>query len=192
MGDNPWYEVVLTEGRNRELSKMFAAIGHFAEKIRRVGYGPLVLDVEPGKLRELTADEVNALRLTAEGKNEAAACTRGSGTAEGSGNSGREASQVYGPQRCEFAHCAPSGGAWARTRSARKNRGHGPTSPEAHERISHRRRNGGRGSGSFRSVALEGRLAARESHLAAENAVSRRGHGFRKGTDHSIEAAEAA
>ncbi|MGA9060606.1 MAG: pseudouridine synthase [Terracidiphilus sp.] len=67
-GDNPWYEVVLTEGRNRELRKMFAAIGHFAEKIRRVGYGPLVLDVEPGKLRELTADEVNALRLTAEGK----------------------------------------------------------------------------------------------------------------------------
>ena len=68
VGENPWYEVVLTEGRNRELRKMFAAIGHFAEKIRRVGYGPLVLDVEPGKLRELTAEEVNALRLTAEGK----------------------------------------------------------------------------------------------------------------------------
>ena len=68
VGENPWYEVVLTEGRNRELRKMFAAIGHFAEKIRRVGYGPLVLDLEPGKLRELTADEVNALRLTAEGK----------------------------------------------------------------------------------------------------------------------------
>jgi 23S rRNA pseudouridine2605 synthase len=68
VGDNPWYEVVLTEGRNRELRKMFAAIGHFAEKIRRVGYGPLVLDVEPGKLRELTTEEVNALRLTAEGK----------------------------------------------------------------------------------------------------------------------------
>jgi 23S rRNA pseudouridine2605 synthase len=67
-GDNPWFEVVLIEGRNRELRKMFAAIGHFAEKIRRVGYGPLVLDVEPGKLRELAENEVNALRLTAEGK----------------------------------------------------------------------------------------------------------------------------
>ena len=67
-GDNPWYEVVLTEGRNRELRKMFSAVGHFVEKIRRVGYGPLVLDVEPGEVRELTADEVNALRLTAEGK----------------------------------------------------------------------------------------------------------------------------
>ena len=67
-GDNPWYEVVLIEGRNRELSKMFSAVGHFVEKIRRVGYGPLVLDVEPGKLRELSLEEVKALRLTAEGK----------------------------------------------------------------------------------------------------------------------------
>ena len=67
-GENPWYEVVLIEGRNRELRKMFEEIGHHVEKIRRVGYGPLVLDLEPGKLRELDAQEVQALRLTAEGK----------------------------------------------------------------------------------------------------------------------------
>ena len=67
-GDNPWFEVVLIEGRNRELRKMFGAIGHFAEKIRRVGYGPLVLDMEPGKMRELDEEEVKALRMTAEGK----------------------------------------------------------------------------------------------------------------------------
>ncbi|MGB6690280.1 MAG: pseudouridine synthase [Terracidiphilus sp.] len=68
LGDNPWYEVVLIEGRNRELRKMFQEIGHFVEKIRRVGYGPLVLDVEPGKLRELDPEELVALRKTAEGK----------------------------------------------------------------------------------------------------------------------------
>jgi 23S rRNA pseudouridine2605 synthase len=67
-GDNPWYEVVLIEGRNRELRKMFEEIGHFVEKIRRVGYGPLVLDQEPGKLRELDPQELSALRLAAEGK----------------------------------------------------------------------------------------------------------------------------
>jgi 23S rRNA pseudouridine2605 synthase len=67
-GENPWYEVILTEGRNRELCKMFSAIGHYVEKIRRVAYGPLVLDLEPGKLRELTLEEVDALRQTAEGK----------------------------------------------------------------------------------------------------------------------------
>jgi 23S rRNA pseudouridine2605 synthase len=67
-GDNPWYEVVLIEGRNRELRKIFEEIGHFVEKIRRVGYGPLVLDQEPGNLRELEPEELDALRKAAEGK----------------------------------------------------------------------------------------------------------------------------
>jgi 23S rRNA pseudouridine2605 synthase len=67
-GDNPWYEVVLIEGRNRELRKMFEEVGHFVEKIRRTGYGPLVLDQEPGKLRELEPRELELLRLAAEGK----------------------------------------------------------------------------------------------------------------------------
>jgi 23S rRNA pseudouridine2605 synthase len=67
-GDNPWYEVVLIEGRNRELRKMFEEVGHFVEKIRRVGYGPLVLDQEPGNLRELEPEELEKLRLAAEGK----------------------------------------------------------------------------------------------------------------------------
>jgi 23S rRNA pseudouridine2605 synthase len=67
-GDNPWYELVLIEGRNRELRKMFEEIGHHVEKIRRVGYGPLVLDLEPGKMRELELEEVEDLRRTAEGK----------------------------------------------------------------------------------------------------------------------------
>ncbi len=67
-GENPWFEVVLIEGRNRELRKMFEEIGHHVEKIRRVGYGPLELDVEPGKLRELDEEEVRLLRLASEGK----------------------------------------------------------------------------------------------------------------------------
>lgn len=66
--DNPWYEMILIEGRNREIRKMFEEIGHHVEKIRRIGYGPLILDLEPGLSRELTADEVAALRRAAEGK----------------------------------------------------------------------------------------------------------------------------
>lgn len=61
-GENPWYELTLIEGRNREIRKMFEEIGHHVEKIRRVGYGPLVLDVEPGEVRELEPREVEALR----------------------------------------------------------------------------------------------------------------------------------
>ncbi len=64
--ENPWYELTLIEGRNREIRKMFEEIGHHVEKIRRIGYGPLVLDVEPGEMRELTATEVSKLRRAAQ------------------------------------------------------------------------------------------------------------------------------
>jgi 23S rRNA pseudouridine2605 synthase len=60
--NNPWYEVTLIEGRNREIRRMFEKVGHHVEKIKRVRYGPLTLDVPPGKFRELTLQEVDRLR----------------------------------------------------------------------------------------------------------------------------------
>ena len=60
--ENPWYEMVLIEGRNRELRKMFEEVGHHVEKIRRVGFGPLVLDLPPGELRELDEREILSLQ----------------------------------------------------------------------------------------------------------------------------------
>jgi 23S rRNA pseudouridine2605 synthase len=66
-GANPWYEVVLIEGRNRQIRRMFEEVGHHVEKIKRVQLGPLVLDVEPGKFRELTSGEVEKLKQAAEG-----------------------------------------------------------------------------------------------------------------------------
>ncbi len=114
-GDNPWYEVILTEGRNRELRKMFQAIGHFVEKIRRVGYGPLVLDVEPGQFRELSDEEVTALRLTAEGKlkprrpKSLAMVPKEAGSAAGAGwgaTGGTNRSTVRQAQRASNARCA--------------------------------------------------------------------------------------
>ena len=62
---NPWYEVTLVEGRNRQIRRMFEAIGHHVEKIKRVRYGPLQLDVEPGKFRRLTEKEVAQLKGSA-------------------------------------------------------------------------------------------------------------------------------
>jgi 23S rRNA pseudouridine2605 synthase len=59
---NPWYEVTLIEGRNRQIRRMFEEIGHHVEKIKRVRYGPLELDVEPGKFRHLTTKEVAQLK----------------------------------------------------------------------------------------------------------------------------------
>jgi 23S rRNA pseudouridine2605 synthase len=58
---NPWYEVTLFEGRNRQLRRMFEEIGHHVEKIKRIRYGSLELDIEPGQFRLLTPAEVSRL-----------------------------------------------------------------------------------------------------------------------------------
>ena len=59
---NPWYEITLIEGRNRQIRRMFEAVGHHVEKIKRVRYGPLTLDVPPGEFRSLTLKEVERLK----------------------------------------------------------------------------------------------------------------------------------
>ena len=60
--DNPWYEITLIEGRNRQIRRMFEQVGHHVEKIKRVRYGPLQLDVSPGEYRHLTFQEVARLK----------------------------------------------------------------------------------------------------------------------------------
>jgi len=63
--DNPWYELTLTEGRNRQIRRMFEEIGHHVEKIKRVRYGPLTLDVPPGEFRRLSIGEIEKLKAAA-------------------------------------------------------------------------------------------------------------------------------
>jgi 23S rRNA pseudouridine2605 synthase len=65
---NPWYEVTLIEGRNRQIRRMFEQVGHHVEKIKRVRYGNLDLDVPPGEWRPLTTAEVERLKTMASGK----------------------------------------------------------------------------------------------------------------------------
>jgi len=59
---NPWYEVILSEGRNRQIRRMFQRVGFNVLKIKRVQLGPLVLDIPPGKYRALTVREVAQLK----------------------------------------------------------------------------------------------------------------------------------
>lgn len=66
-GENPWLEVTIIEGRNRQVRKMFEEVGHHVEKIRRVRYGPLSLDMPPGEFRSLTVEEVGKLKAAAAG-----------------------------------------------------------------------------------------------------------------------------
>jgi 23S rRNA pseudouridine2605 synthase len=69
-GANPWYEVILIEGRNRQIRRMFETVGHLVEKIRRVQIGPLKLDVEAGKFRELRESEIEQLTRIVEADKE--------------------------------------------------------------------------------------------------------------------------
>jgi len=59
---NPWYEITLIEGRNRQIHRMFQSVGHLVEKIKRVQLGPLRLDIPTGKFRPLTEREVAQLK----------------------------------------------------------------------------------------------------------------------------------
>src|SRR5213082_3158114 len=63
--ENPWYELTLMEGKNRQIRRMFEEIGHHVEKIKRVRYGPLSLDIPPGEFRRLSAGEVEKLKAAA-------------------------------------------------------------------------------------------------------------------------------
>ena len=65
---NPWYEVTLIEGQNRQIRRMFERIGHHAEKIKRVRYGPLELDLPPGACRPLAPSEVTKLKSAVSSK----------------------------------------------------------------------------------------------------------------------------
>jgi pseudouridine synthase len=56
-------ELVLHEGRNRQVRRMCEAVGHPVRRLHRSRYAGLTLGrMRPGEWRELTADEVAALR----------------------------------------------------------------------------------------------------------------------------------
>jgi 23S rRNA pseudouridine2457 synthase len=57
-----WVELVLTEGRNRQVRRMTAAVGFPTLRLVRIAHGPVRLqDLEPGQYRDLTNAETKAL-----------------------------------------------------------------------------------------------------------------------------------
>ncbi len=64
-----WLRVVMTEGKKREVRRMLAAVGHPVRRLIRVRFGPIHLgDLEPGRWRYLSEEEVRALLAHTRGR----------------------------------------------------------------------------------------------------------------------------
>jgi 23S rRNA pseudouridine2605 synthase len=111
---NAWYEVVLYEGKNQQIRRMFDAIGHSVVKLRRVRIGDLTDKGLPlGHYRYLTPAEVARLK---------------GGSKKGAGKAAKKAAaksprESAGEARGEGARGASKGG--ARKTAAKRGAGHG-------------------------------------------------------------------
>jgi 23S rRNA pseudouridine2457 synthase len=58
-----WLNIIITEGKHRQVRKMTASIGHPALRLIRIRIKNIFLnDLKPGEIRELSPDEINKLR----------------------------------------------------------------------------------------------------------------------------------
>ena len=76
-GANCWYRVTISEGRNREVRRMFEAVGHAVSRLIRIRYGAMVLPrgLKRGAWMELDAGDINS--LTQKARNSAALAVPG-------------------------------------------------------------------------------------------------------------------
>jgi 23S rRNA pseudouridine2605 synthase len=65
-GQSSWLRIVLSEGKNREIRRMLARLGHKVLRLRRVAIGPIdVGRLRPGKSRRLNGTELATLKAVA-------------------------------------------------------------------------------------------------------------------------------
>ncbi len=87
-GVNCWYRVTISEGRNREVRRMFEAVGHAVSRLIRIRYGAMLLPrgLKRGAWMELDASDISALR-------------HASGAGETSAGEGRTRDRTGAPAR---------------------------------------------------------------------------------------------
>jgi 23S rRNA pseudouridine2605 synthase len=117
-GSNCWYRVTISEGRNREVRRMFEAVGHAVSRLIRIRYGAMMLPrgLKRGAWMELDEGDIRSLMKVA-----------GTRSVKG-GDEGRGEVAAGGPRRAGAGQ--ESGG---RSRS-RGSRGNGPRSSGGSQR----------------------------------------------------------
>ncbi|MDH6165279.1 23S rRNA pseudouridine2605 synthase [Variovorax boronicumulans] len=92
-GSNCWYRVTISEGRNREVRRLFESVGHAVSRLIRIRYGAMVLPrgLKRGAWMELDERDIRALFQASGGAaaRPAAPQQRGPGGPEGGGRNGR-------------------------------------------------------------------------------------------------------
>ena len=90
-GSNHWYHVALTEGRNREVRRMFEAVGLTVSRLIRTRYGQFLLPrgLKRGRWEELKPEDVRAVMQAVGLKAPGGADTRKSGGPQGKPAGGR-------------------------------------------------------------------------------------------------------
>jgi 23S rRNA pseudouridine2605 synthase len=129
-GDATILEIVLAEGKNREVRRMLAKLGHKVMALTRVAVGPIhVKGLAAGAYRPLTAHEVELLRKVADGiavaprrRTEQRARPSGRGRAPQGGPKRAHDNRPQGPRRSHENR--PQG-----PRRAHENHAQGPRPP---------------------------------------------------------------
>ena len=108
-GANQWYHVILHEGRNREVRRLWESQGVQVSRLMRVRYGPVSLPrgQKPGRWEELPDDMVNALRQSV---GLAAKQTRGDKTRSGFSRSLFANKRPAGKKHARRAHKSSKSG----------------------------------------------------------------------------------
>jgi 23S rRNA pseudouridine2605 synthase len=76
-GENPWYEVTISEGRQNQIRVMFKHFGFLVEKLKRIKIGFLELGaLKPGAYRTLTRQEVERFHKVLSAGNNSATSKR--------------------------------------------------------------------------------------------------------------------
>jgi 23S rRNA pseudouridine2605 synthase len=88
-GANCWYRVTISEGRNREVRRLFESVGHAVSRLIRIRYGAMVLPrgLKRGAWMELDERDIRALFHAAGGPGERSA-RAGGPQAKGAGQEG--------------------------------------------------------------------------------------------------------